>query len=70
MAGIRLNWRRVLLVAVSGLALVAIFALISYFAPVTGKSHLGAFAVTCCTVTRVPSWPAPRTMIVCPRRRK
>jgi hypothetical protein len=43
-AGIRLNWRRVLLVAVSGLALVAIFALISYLAPVTGKSHLGAFA--------------------------
>jgi hypothetical protein len=43
-AGIRLNWRRVLLVAVSGLALFAIFALISYFAPVTGKSHLGAFA--------------------------
>jgi hypothetical protein len=43
-AGIRLNWRRVLLVAVSGLALVAIFALISYLAPVTGRSHLGAFA--------------------------
>jgi hypothetical protein len=43
-AGIRLNWRRLVLVAVSGLALVAIFALISYFAPVTGKSHLGAFA--------------------------
>jgi len=43
-AGVRLNWRRVLLVAVSGLALFAIFALISYFAPVTGKSHLGAFA--------------------------
>jgi len=43
-AGIRLNWRRVLLVAVSGLALFAIFALISYLAPVTGRSHLGAFA--------------------------
>jgi hypothetical protein len=43
-AGIRLDWRRVLLVAVSGLALFAIFALISYLAPVTGKSHLGAFA--------------------------
>ncbi len=43
-AGIRLNWRRVLLVAVSGLALFAIFALISYLAPVTGQSHLGAFA--------------------------
>jgi hypothetical protein len=43
-AGIRLNWRRVLLVAVSGLALFAVFALISYFAPVTGRSDIGAFA--------------------------
>ncbi len=43
-AGIRLNWRRVLLVAVSGLALFAVFALISYFTPVAGKSHIGAFA--------------------------
>jgi hypothetical protein len=43
-AGIRLNWRRVLLVAVSGLALFAAFALISYFTPVTGRSDIGAFA--------------------------
>ena len=43
-AGIRLNWRWVLLVAVSGLALFAVFALISYVAPGTGTSHLGAFA--------------------------
>jgi len=43
-AGIRLNWRLVLLVAVSGLALFAIFALISYFTPVTGKSDIGSFA--------------------------
>jgi hypothetical protein len=43
-AGVRLTWRRVLLVAVSGVALFAVFALISYFAPVTGASHLGAFA--------------------------
>ena len=43
-AGIRLNWRRVLLVAVSGLALFAVFALISYFMPVTGKSDIGSFA--------------------------
>ena len=43
-AGIRLNWRRVLLVAVSGLALFAVFALISYFVPATGKSDIGAFA--------------------------
>ncbi len=43
-AGVRLNWRRVLLVAVSGLALFAIFALISYLTPVTGKSDIGSFA--------------------------
>ena len=43
-AGIRLNWRRVLLVAVSGLALFAVFALISYFVPITGKSDIGSFA--------------------------
>jgi hypothetical protein len=43
-AGLRLNWRLVLLVAVSGLALFAIFALISYFTPVTGKSDIGSFA--------------------------
>jgi hypothetical protein len=43
-AGVRLNWRRVLLVAVSGLALFAVFALISYFVPATGKSDIGAFA--------------------------
>jgi hypothetical protein len=43
-AGVRLNWRRVLLVAVSGLALFAVFALISYFLPATGKSDIGSFA--------------------------
>jgi hypothetical protein len=43
-AGVRLNWRRILLVAVSGLVLFAVFALISYFVPVTGKSDIGAFA--------------------------
>jgi hypothetical protein len=43
-AGIKLNWRLVLLVAVSGLALFVIFALISYFTPVTGKSDIGSFA--------------------------
>jgi hypothetical protein len=43
-AGVRLNWRRVLLIAVSGLALFAVFALISYFIPVTGKSDIGSFA--------------------------
>jgi hypothetical protein len=43
-AGVRLSWRRVLLIAVSGLALFAVFALISYFTPVTGRSDIGAFA--------------------------
>jgi len=43
-AGIRLTWRRVALAAVSGLALFAVFALISYFTPVTGRSDIGAFA--------------------------
>ena len=42
--GIRLNWRRVLLVAVSGLALFAVFALISYLVPATGHSDIGVFA--------------------------
>jgi hypothetical protein len=43
-AGVRLNWRRVLLVGVSGLALFAVFALISYFLPATGHSDIGRFA--------------------------
>jgi hypothetical protein len=43
-AGVRLNWRLVLLVAVSGLALFAVFALVSYFTPITGKSDVGSFA--------------------------
>ena len=43
-AGIRLNWRRVLLVLASGLALFAVFALVNYFIPVTGKSDIGSFA--------------------------
>jgi hypothetical protein len=43
-AGLRLNWRLVLLVAVSGLALFVVFALISYFVPATGKSDIGSFA--------------------------
>ena len=43
-AGIRLTWRRLALAAVSGLALFAVFALISYFTLVTGRSDIGAFA--------------------------
>jgi len=44
LAGIRLNWRRVLLIEVSGLALFAVFALISYFTSVAGTSDIGRFA--------------------------
>ncbi len=44
LAGIRLNWRRIVLVAVSGLVLFAVFALISYFTPAGGKSDIGTFA--------------------------
>jgi hypothetical protein len=43
-AGVRLNWRRLLLAAVSGLALFVVFALVSYFLPVTGHSDIGRFA--------------------------
>jgi hypothetical protein len=43
-AGIRLSGRRVLLIAVSGLALFAVFALVSYFTGITGKSDIGTFA--------------------------
>jgi hypothetical protein len=43
-AGVRLTWRRLALVAVSGLALFVVFALVSYFTAVTGKSDIGRFA--------------------------
>jgi hypothetical protein len=43
-AGIRLSWRRLALAAVSGLVLFVVFALVSYFTRVTGKSDIGTFA--------------------------
>jgi hypothetical protein len=43
-AGVRLNARRAAVVAISGLALFAVFALINYFIPITGHSDIGAFA--------------------------
>jgi hypothetical protein len=43
-AGVRLRWRHVLAIAVSGLALFAVFALVSYFTPATGESDIGRFA--------------------------
>lgn len=42
-AGIRLTARRVALAAVSGVALVTVFALINYFVPVSGHSDIGGF---------------------------
>jgi hypothetical protein len=43
LAGIRLNWRRVLLVAVSGLALFVVFALVSYFVLGAGANDISSF---------------------------
>ncbi len=42
-AGIRLTPRRWLVVAVSGIALVAVFAVLDYLIPAIGPSHLGGF---------------------------
>ena len=43
-AGIRVTFRRGLLIGVSGLVLVTGFALLNYFVPATGPSDIGAFA--------------------------
>jgi hypothetical protein len=43
-AGVRLTWRRLVPVAVSGVALFVVFALVSYFTAVTGRSDIGTFA--------------------------
>ena len=43
-AGMKLTWRRGLAIAVSGLVLLAIFALINHFFPATGSSDIGSFA--------------------------
>lgn len=43
-AGLRITARRLALAAVSGLLLVALFALANYLLPVTGHSDVGAFA--------------------------
>jgi hypothetical protein len=44
LGGIRISWLRAAPVAVSGLALFAVFALVSYFFPAAGVSDMGAFA--------------------------
>jgi hypothetical protein len=43
-SGVRLGWRWAVPIAVSGLALFAVFALISYFVPTAGVSDIGTFA--------------------------
>jgi hypothetical protein len=43
-ANVRLSARRAVIVALSGIALFAVFALVNYFVPVTGHSDIGAFA--------------------------
>jgi hypothetical protein len=43
LAGIRLNWRRAALIAVSGVALFVVFALVNYLLPATGQSDIGSF---------------------------
>jgi len=42
-AGRPVTWWRAALIGVSGLALVAVFALVNYFVPVTGHSDIGGF---------------------------
>ena len=44
LAGIKVRWRWVVPAALSGLALVLVFALISYFFPAAGVSDMGTFA--------------------------
>ena len=44
LAGVRVGWRWALPVAVSGLALFTVFALVSYFFPAAGVSDIGTFA--------------------------
>jgi hypothetical protein len=43
LADVKINVRRAMIVAVSGLALITLFALVNYFLPVTGHSDIGGF---------------------------
>ncbi|MGD0703505.1 MAG: hypothetical protein ABSA02_26935 [Trebonia sp.] len=43
-AGVRLGWRLAVPIAVSGVALFAVFAVVSYFVPAVGVSDIGTFA--------------------------
>ena len=42
-AGVRVNARRGAAIALSGVAAVALIAVVSYFVPITGHSHISAF---------------------------
>jgi hypothetical protein len=42
-ANVTITWRRAVLAAVSGLALVTVLALVNYLLPVTGHSDIGGF---------------------------
>ncbi|MGE5291308.1 MAG: hypothetical protein ACM3ML_29725 [Micromonosporaceae bacterium] len=42
-AGVRVTGRRAVAIAVSGVAAVTLFALVNYFVPITGHSHIGEF---------------------------
>jgi hypothetical protein len=43
-AGVRVGWRWAVPIAVSGIALFAVFAVVSYFVPAAGASDIGTFA--------------------------
>jgi len=43
-AGVRITWRRAIVIAVSGVIVIAAFALLNYFVPITGHSDIGNFA--------------------------
>ena len=43
-AGVRVGWRWAVPIAVSGVALFAVFAVVSYFVPAVGMSDIGTFA--------------------------
>jgi hypothetical protein len=43
-AGVRITWRRAALLAVSGVLVIAAFALVNYLVPLTGHSDIGSFA--------------------------
>jgi hypothetical protein len=43
-AGVRITWRRAIVIAVSGVLVIAAFGLVNYFVPITGHSDIGSFA--------------------------